>query len=597
MKKICFVAIIVFLLHLMSHSQTVTFSQPGGFYNDSFNLGLTCDGAYQIRYTTNGGTPTANSTLYEAPLFLNESLYSHSNIYTIIDCDTSAYYSVNDVERVIVIRAAAFDSADSCVSPVKTNTYVINALGNTTHGLPIVSIAADSLALFGYETGIFIQGASYDPASPVFSGNYCNHGREWERRINLEFYETNNTGINQQCGMRTHGNASRRFQQKGVKFYAREEYGKKRFQHQFFDGSYFNNFKHLCLRPFRCSNWLQTGAQDYLANRVASNLDIDAMAVREVVVYINGEYWGIYTLEESPDERYFEDHYNVDLEQVNIWKYWGVPEYGDPSDWQSFFSWIKKSDLTLPEDSLIAFTRIDVPSFIDYMLFQIYNANLDWPQNNVRIWQPAYGEQFRLVFYDGDGCFSKWFYNAMEHATNQGGNSTVLNHFLENATFRKMFYNRYLELKQTYFSYNSIKQYIDHYHDVVAGEVPKQSQRFGFPKSADKWESDIDTNYVFIAKRPGVFELQLQNHISVNEINIDYFSCYPNPSNGKIMLNVGANNDTNIQVEVINFLGQKVYSQKHFLIEGDNAISLNLDLPPSMYIIKIGNKTQKIIIQ
>ena len=54
--------------------------------------------------------------------------------------------------------------------------------------------------------------------------------------------------------------------------------------------------------------------------------DVDGLNVRQTVVFINGEYWGIYTLEESPDERYLEDHYDVDLDEVNIIKYWGVTD-------------------------------------------------------------------------------------------------------------------------------------------------------------------------------------------------------------------------------------------------------------------------------
>lgn len=597
MRKICFVTFFVLMLKFYLNSQTLTFSHSGGFYNNSFNLELTCDGAYHIRYTTNGGTPTASSTLYEEPLFLDESLYSKSNIYTIVNCIPYTYYTVDDVERCIVIRAAVFDDNDSCVSEIKTNSYFINTLGIDLHNLPVISIAADSLALFDYNTGIFVPGASYDSSDSLQTGNYCMRGREWERLINLEFYETDNTGINQQCGMRTHGNKSRRLQQKGLKLYAREEYGKKRFKHDFFDDTDLNDVKHLCLRPFRCSNWLQTGAQDYIANRVAANLDIDAMSVREAVLFINGEYWGIYTLEESPDERYLEDHYNVDLEQVNLVKYWEVPTYGDPSDWYQFYDWIRTADLTLPEDSLVAFSRIDMHSFIDYMIFQIYSANLDWPQNNVRIWQPSTGEPFRLIFFDGDGCFSRWYYNAMNNATHQGGNSIVFNHFLENATFRHMFYNRYLELKDTHLSYDAIKQYIDYYRDNIEGEVEKQSQRFGFPYSYAKWEHDIDTNYVFASRRPEQFEQELLGFLSIDDVALEYFSCYPNPSNGRFMLNVGSRSETGVQLNIFNSMGQKVYSQKHDLTEGDNAICLNLDLPPCMYILEIGNKKQKIIIQ
>ena len=80
---------------LMSQTASVVFSHPGGFYENSFNLELRCDGAYHIRYTTNGGSPTANSTLYEQPLFLDENLYSKSKIHTIVDCIPSAFYGTS----------------------------------------------------------------------------------------------------------------------------------------------------------------------------------------------------------------------------------------------------------------------------------------------------------------------------------------------------------------------------------------------------------------------------------------------------------------------------------------------------------------------
>lgn len=599
MKKICFIAFLMMLLFEMN-SQTVTFSHSGGFYDNSFSLELSCDEAYHIRYTTNGDKPTADSPLYVNPLYLNEAFYSPSNIFTILNCDPSDYHPVDDVERVVVIRAAAFNDADSCVSQVKTNTYMIHSLGCDLHNLPVLSIVTDSLSLFDYDTGIFVPGASYDTTATGFTGNYCNHGSEWERRINLEFYEHDNTGINQECGLRTHGAASRWFHQKGLKLYAREEYGKKRFKHRFFDNSYHNSFKHLILRPFRCSNWLHTGAQDYIANRMAANLDIDAMAVREVVVFINGEYWGIYTLEESPDERYFEDHYNADVEKVNVMKYWsGVPDQGDPADWQAFFRWIKTADLTLPEDSLTAFTRIDMSNFIDYMLFQLYTANIDWPFNNVRIWQMETGEQFRFIFYDGDGCLTKWNYNAVYNAINAGDNSRVFNHFLENNTFRCMFYNRYLELKRTHLSYNELRQYVDYYNANVRDEVTKQSERFGFPQSLARYDRDIDTNYVFIAKRMERFEQELNifGLLSVDEIDMTYASCYPNPSSGRFTINIGVRNETAVNVEVFNCLGQQVFARKHELKEGDNTLDMNLILPHGVYFIKIANSTQRVIIQ
>lgn len=396
---ICFAA--------QAQNDTIIFSAKGGFYNDVFALQLSnANPQNHIRYTINGNCPTAQSPLYTAPLQLDAHQFSKSDIYTIVNTIPSQFYLPNDVKRAIVIRAAVFDQSERCVSQVVSNSYFIRSLGCDFHGLPVLSIMADSLALFDYETGIFVPGVNYDPADSIATGNYKMRGDEWERQINMEFYDPDNTGINQICGLRTHGGASRWFQQKGMKLYARAEYGKKHFLFRFFEDSPIVKFKRLNLHPFRCSNWLQMGGTDYLSQKVARNLSFDAMAVRETVVFINGEYWGIYTLEECPDEHFIKEHYNADLDSVAIIKYWGITNYGDPTEWRSFYTWIRDADLSQPEDSAYAYSHMDVPGFIDYVLFETFSANLDWPGNNVKISQKAPGEPFRMMFYDGDGCFS-----------------------------------------------------------------------------------------------------------------------------------------------------------------------------------------------
>ena len=179
---------------------------------------------------------------------MDASKYSRSDIYTIINCPEQDFYLADSVQRCIVIRAAVFDENDSCISAVKTNSYFIRALGCDTHGLPAVSLCADSLDLFDYETGIFVPGMHFDSSNPYYTGNYFQRGDEWERLTNIEFYELDNQGVNQLVGMRTHGKQSRWRQQKGLKVYAREEYGEKRLKHKFFETLPINNFKHLCLK-------------------------------------------------------------------------------------------------------------------------------------------------------------------------------------------------------------------------------------------------------------------------------------------------------------------------------------------------------------
>ena len=169
-------------------AQEVTFSTPGGFYDNPFELTLSCNQRDKvIHYTTNGNTPTANDPVFGEPLLLGESLYSHSDIYTILDCPESMWFMPTSVQKCIVIRAAAFDENGSLSGKVTTNTYLIKSLGCDTHGLPAVSICADSLDLFDYERGIFVPGAYQDPSNPEGTGNYYQSGREWERPMNFEF--------------------------------------------------------------------------------------------------------------------------------------------------------------------------------------------------------------------------------------------------------------------------------------------------------------------------------------------------------------------------------------------------------------------------
>ena len=575
----------------------VLFSANGGFYEDVFELELfSTNPQGHIRYTTNGNKPTAQSPLYMKPLPLDTSLYSKSDIYTIVNTIPSIFYLPDGIQKAIVIRAAVFDENDSCVSPVATQSYFIRALGCDLHGLPVLSIAADSLALFDYETGIFIPGIHYDPADSTNTGNYTMRGREWERIVNLEFYEPDNRGINQECGLRTHGGASRWFQQKGMKLYAREEYGKKRFSHRFFENTPIAKFKHLKLHPFRCSNWLQTGGQDYMSQSIAAQLDIEAMAVRQTVVFLNGEYWGIYTLEESNDERYLEDHYDVDLEKVNILKFWGVPYYGDPTEWQEVFWWMPNADLTQPEDSTYAFSHIDVNCFIDYMLFETFSANLDWPQNNVMIWQAETGVPFRWIFYDGDGCFSRPDYLAIENSLNKELSSVVFKRFLENRSFLEAFYARYYQLHESYLSYDFMKSVLEQYRQAVEGEIDAQSQRFHFPTNRERWLDDMDRADMIFRTRHEYFSAELEQLHSVNEQAEVTLLCYPNPSSGEVHILFQPETAGDNEIAIYDLMGRKMFSQSYSYNRGA-AVETTIcpNLKAGVYVLKINGFTQRIV--
>lgn len=319
MKKI-YILVLSLIVYNIIEAQTVedvSFSASGGFYESVF----------QLRLTNNN--PTAQSELYKYPLVLNATMYSKSDIYTIQVSPEDLMFVPDSVQHCIVVRAAVFDNSGHRVSDVVTNSYFIKELGCDTHGLPVVSLCSDSLDLFDYNNGIFVPGAYFNSSHPNTTGNYYQSGSEWERIINVEYIDPNeNSAINQICGLRTHGNRARHYPQKGMKLYAREEYGTKRFNHKFFEESSIESYKRLIIKPFS-TLWPYNGVEDYVCTNLAKNIGLETQNQKPVTVFINGEYWGIYFLQEKLDDHYLKDHFGFDNSDYNIVKNWDETEAGD----------------------------------------------------------------------------------------------------------------------------------------------------------------------------------------------------------------------------------------------------------------------------
>lgn len=590
-------------LTAVAQNDTVVFSAQGGFYNEVFSLELyNVQSQNHIRYTVNGNRPTAQSPLYEGPLQMDGGMYSKSDIFTILNCPEQEFFQPDSVRHCIVIRAAAFDANDNCVSEVMTNSFFIGALGCDTHGLPVVSICADSLDLFGFEDGIFVPGMHYDPLNPYLTGNYFMKGREWERLCNLEFYELDNSGVNQQVGLRTHGKKARWQGQKGMKVYAREEYGNNRLNHRFFEDLSISSFKHLCLKPFM-SAWNGSGCKDDLANRVARQLDVEALASRACVLFLNGEYWGVYYLAERPDERFLEDHYDVDIHAVNIIDIWNDIDCGNGDNFYALRTWMEQADLSDEEQYAYAATHIDIANFIDYYAFELFSANLDWPASNIKMWQEGDGP-WRWIFYDGDACFEQLDFDAFANATYDGDawypasrqSTLFFRKLLENKGFREQFVTRLNQLVSGSFAYRNTRPYFEAIRQRLQAEVPRQAERFNIPVSYEEWEKYCMTAIDrFLSARPHDIIQRLNEFLPTDEAEVGDVQCYPNPFTDEIHLDLMAEDFGSKVIGIYDLTGRTMYSTACLLTAGPNEIILHPNLPTGVFVLKVGRQTLKII--
>lgn len=585
------------------------FSHEGGVYQESFTLEVeSTSGDYSIFYTTDGTTPTAENAQYLDPLYLDNALISTANISQIQISPNHVHDppEISDVLKSIVIRAAAFDNSGNQVSEVYTHSYFISELGVDHGSLPVVSICADHEDLFDYETGIFVPGIHWAQHDSDWTGNYYMRGRQWEREVSLEIIDGENKGVRQNAGFRTHGGATRRDAQKGMRLYARSEYGKSRFDYAAFADKKLDSYKRLVLKPF-ISSWSEAGIEDPVCASMAIEFDVDFIASRPVVVYLNGEYWGIYFLQERIDDRYLEDNFNMHVDDVDLIESWsGAASEGNNADFLAFMEYVANQDLEEQTSYNYVASQMDIQNFIDYQLFEIFIANYDWPSNNMKCWKRrASGGKWRWIFFDGDAALSYVPFPGFSHALNTGNepwptnfeSTLLLRKLLENENFKDSFLSRLGVLMNNQLEPDKTVIIAENAADAIRTEVANQSQRFNEPTDVNSWEEAALVVTDFLAQRSCIVRDQaeelFQRIIGVRHCDppietIADFHLYPNPNPGSFTVLFHSNQDAIATVDVIDISGKQIIQMRETVHKGNNYIGFSMDqLNPGYYIVQL----------
>ncbi len=425
----------------------VAFSADSGFYTSQFNVTLSCnvEGA-QIYYTLDGSTPDNTDTLYEKPIQVKRKLYEKNVLSAQNDISAGNFYIPKDkqVDKGTVIRAIAY-LPDGTTTPLTHATYFVGLDTEKYESLPVVSLITDFENLFDYETGIYVLGKTHDdwlaedPANAGKEswqqvGNYSNRGREWEREVSVELIGANGTvGFKQNMGMRIMGGASRNQTQKSLKLLAREEYGAKNVKYELIPGNMKSNGSEILAKyksfVLRCGGNDADFARirDPLLQKLAENCRFETQECTPVLAFINGEFWGMYSLTEDYSDNYFGNNYDIDNKNVILVKR-GEIEDGEEDDihlFRDMYLFITKNDMSNPEFYEAACELVDMGSFIDYFAFELYVDNEDsfYENNNWRMWRvreedPALeiaDGRWRMAAYDTD--FSTGIYNGADSAS------------------------------------------------------------------------------------------------------------------------------------------------------------------------------------
>lgn len=372
----------------------LTFSRESGFYTEPFELEIFAPPGTEIYYTLDGSDPDENAMVYTEPLVIDDAT-PHPNIYA-MRTDTavefvleSTDYKLPDypIDKCTVIRAAYRD-VNGNFSETKTGSYFVGFEEKAGYqNMNIMSVVTDPANLFDPDSGIYVLGNRYDKKLDE-NANFSQHGFAWERPADIQLFGTDReTVVQQSCGMRIQGGASRDNLPKSLNFYARENYGyASRFYADIFGTGYLAD-----------TITLTAGGQDAIAkfsDMFVSTLSKDrafaTMNYRPCVMFLNGEYWGVYWLTERYTDEYFKTYYGVDDDNVVIIKHNRLTKENE-EDWSLYnnmINYLTHTDFSEPANYEELTYVIDLQSYIDYYATEIYiGSSVDWPGTNEALWR------------------------------------------------------------------------------------------------------------------------------------------------------------------------------------------------------------------
>lgn len=476
-----------------------TFSVDGGWYDDPITVELSCAEG-NIYYTLDGSEPDENSERYEQPIVVTNRS-NEPNVWSAIETvAVDAYVPTEPVDKCTVIKAIAINGDTH--SDVAIQSYFVGLDNTVYENMAILSLAMDPEDLFGYENGIYVLGVVSDTHIAMTGeyeksyDNFSMRGRGWERKAQMEFYSSDHElKLQQDIGVRVRGHGSSKYNQKSLSLYARIEYdGNDAFQYAFFGKEY----NRLSLRNGGSPDVTYTKIRDVFVQSLVSDRNIGCQQAVPCIVFLNGEYWGLYNLQEQVCESYVENYYGIGADNVIIVNNpWETEEDPNTQAYMEIVDYAESHDLS--EDSNYAWMeeRIDIQSYIDYYCTEIYVANYDAFGNNYAMWRSKevvdseFGDgRWRWLLYDMDSAADmnqeisrvdtdSFISGHLQHDPLGENGDTLFSALMQNDTFKEQFVTTFLDMADTNFAYERVHEVLYDMAEEYCDAVVASHQRFG----------------------------------------------------------------------------------------------------------------------
>jgi len=454
---------------------TVSINTDAGNYSGTVNVDISSDDPdATIYYTLDGTTPTESSNPYTGPISLSNTT---------------------------VVRARSFNP-DPLIPPsfIETNTYILNEF----HSIPVISVSGDEL--------------------PTLLG-----GNQIEPIGHLELLAADGTLLAEASGdYNEHGNDSWAYDQRGIDYITQDEFGYgNELHYPIFRTKDREGYQRLIIKAAASDNYPFENGGAHIRDAYVQSLSqvadlrVDERSYEPCVMYVNGEYWGVYEIREKVDDLDFTDYYyDQGAGDVEFLKTWGGTweEYGTIDEWNDLRDFILTNDMTDPANFDYVKGLYNRGSLIDYFTLNSYIVCADWLNWNTGWWRglnpDGEKKKWRYILWDMDASFGHYinFTGVPDQSANADlcdpeqlgdpggqGHVPIWNTLLENESFFADYINRFSDLSGSYFTCEFMHAHLDSLVGLIAPEMPRHIDRWGGTMA--EWESNVQDIHDFIDTR------------------------------------------------------------------------------------------------
>lgn len=391
-----------------------TVSHLGGWLEGTQRITVTVPEGADLYYSQDGTMPTLASK-HATP---------DAEGHVTFDIDATAVYR---------FRAIAHSTTDALLpSPVVTRSFISRTAQRFVEGGwvygdydyywqddhyekvqlgqgSLLSVVTDPSYLYDDRIGIYVEGTN--GTHPYVGWSQGNYYRNWDRPVNAELFDTDATLLfNQEVDMAIAGGYSRMRTPKSFKLKSSKKFEGQNYYPLtgIFPEKEYIRSKDIHVRTGGTSmiDRHQDNALQYIVRQ--SGLHMNTLAYRPVYVFLNGEFQELLFLREPSNKHYGYANYGMNTDEMDTLEESDLTNLTvHAGTLEAFDALYAASSKAATNDNKWEEVRqlIDVDELANYFALELYLANGDWPQNNIKLFRDRSGGRFHLVLQDLDACF------------------------------------------------------------------------------------------------------------------------------------------------------------------------------------------------